>query len=45
MMASLECSAGQMGKGYIGKLEDEVWIMAEGPVVLLVFPNKENLMQ
>jgi Xaa-Pro aminopeptidase len=45
MVVSVEFYAGEVGGQDGVKLEDEVWISAEGPVILSLYPFDEKLLQ
>jgi len=44
MVVSVECYAGKVGAQDGVKLEDEVWITAEGPVVITLYPFESKLL-
>ncbi len=44
MVVSVEAYVGKVGEQDGVKLEDEVWISAEGPVMLSLYPYDENLL-
>ncbi len=44
MVISVECYAGKVGEQDGVKLEDEVWITADGPVILSLYPYEEKLL-
>ncbi len=44
MVVSVECYAGKVGEQDGVKLEDEVWITADGPVVLSLYPYESKLL-
>ncbi len=44
MVVSVECYAGKEGEQDGVKLEDEVWITRDGPVVLSLYPYDEKLL-
>jgi Xaa-Pro aminopeptidase len=45
MVVSVECYAGKPGEQDGVKLEDEVWITAEGPVVISLYPYDRKLLR
>jgi Xaa-Pro aminopeptidase len=45
MVVSVECYAGKPGEQDGVKLEDEVWITAEGPIVLSLYPYERKLLR
>ncbi len=44
MVVSVECYAGKVGEQDGVKLEDEVWITADGPIILSLYPYEEKLL-
>lgn len=44
MVVSVECYAGKVGEQDGVKLEDEVWITADGPTVISLYPYEAKLM-
>jgi Xaa-Pro aminopeptidase len=44
MVISVEAYAGKTGGQHGVKLEDEVWITAEGPVMLSLYPYDKSLL-
>lgn len=44
MVLAVECYAGKVGEQDGVKLEDEVWVSPEGPMVISVYPYDEKLM-
>ncbi len=44
MVVSVECYAGKEGAQDGVKLEDEVWITADGPVILSLYPYEKKLL-
>lgn len=44
MVVSVECYAGKVGEQDGVKLEDEVWITPEGPVVISLYPYESKLL-
>lgn len=44
MVVSVECYAGKVGEQDGVKLEDEVWITADGPVIISLYPYEEKLL-
>jgi Xaa-Pro aminopeptidase len=44
MVVSVECYAGKVGEQDGVKLEDQVWITAEGPVVISLYPYEGKLL-
>lgn len=44
MVVSVECYAGKEGAQDGVKLEDEIWITPQGPVVLSLYPHHEKLL-
>ena len=45
MVVSVECYAGKIGRQDGVKLEDEVWITADGPVVISLYPYESKLLE
>ena len=45
MVVSVECYAGKVGEQDGVKLEDEVWITTEGPVVISLYPYEAKLLE
>lgn len=44
MVVSVDFYAGKVGEQHGVKLEDEVWISADGPVMLSLYPYDEKLL-
>lgn len=44
MVVSVECYAGKVGEQDGVKLEDEVWVTADGPVVISLYPYESKLL-
>lgn len=44
MVVSVECYAGKVGEQDGVKLEDEVWVTADGPVVISLYPYEAKLL-
>jgi Xaa-Pro aminopeptidase len=44
MVVAVECYAGKVGAKDGVKLEDEVWVSADGPVVLSLYPYDAKLL-
>lgn len=44
MVVSVECYAGKVGEQDGVKLEDQVWITSEGPVMISLYPYDAKLM-
>ena len=44
MVVAIECYAGKLGAQDGVKLEDEVWITADGPVLISLYPYEEKLL-
>jgi Xaa-Pro aminopeptidase len=44
IVVSVECYAGKVGEQDVVKLEDEVWITADGPVIISLYPYEDKLL-
>ena len=45
MVVAVECYAGKVGAKDGVKLEDEVWVSSDGPVVLSLYPYDSKLLR